>query len=228
MVNPAGIILSPRATYAALAGRPRALGALAIFLAIAMSGSFIFMSTRVGQEAVIDQQVRTLESFGRQIPDAAYERMEAMAPYVRYFSAASILVTFPVATIVSAGILIAVFNGALGGTATFKQVYAVVTHSLMVLALQQLFVYPLDYAKQSLSNPTNLGIFLPFLDEASFPARLLGSIDLFVIWWIVNLAIGVGVLYTRRTAPIATTMLGFYVAIAAVVAAARTVLSSGA
>ena len=30
------------------------------------------------------------------------------------------------------------------------------------------------------------------LDETSFLARLLGWIDLFWIWWIVNLAIGVG------------------------------------
>ncbi len=228
MVNPARILVSPRAAYAAVAERPRALGALALFLAIAISAAFAFMSTTVGQEALLDQQIRALESFGRQIPDAAYERMEAMVGYARYISAGGILVFTPVGTLVVAGIVIAVFNAALGGTATFKQVYAVVTHSLMVLALQQLFVYPLDYAKQSLSNPTNLGIFLPFLDEASFPARLLGSIDLFLIWWILNLSIGLGVLYKRRTTPIAISLLGVYVAIAVVVSAVRAVLSSGA
>ena len=68
----------------------------------------------------------------------------------------------------------------LGGNATIKQVYAVVVHSLTVLALQQLLVYPLDYAEQSLSSPTNLAVFLPFLDEGSFTARLFGAVDLFL------------------------------------------------
>jgi hypothetical protein len=39
---------------------------------------------------------------------------------------------------------------------------------------------------------TNLAVFFPFLDENSFPARLLGSIDLSLIWWIVSLPIGLG------------------------------------
>ena len=50
-----------------------------------------------------------------------------------------------------------------------------------------------------MSSPTNLAVFLPFLDESSFLARLLGSIDLFFIWWMLSLAIGLGVLY--RSAP---------------------------
>jgi hypothetical protein len=107
-----------------------------------------------------------------------------------------------------------VFNAALGGDATFKQVYAVVAHSGILIAVQQLFTLPLDYARETMSSPTNLAVFLPFLDEGSFFARLLGSIDLFRIWWIVNLAIGMAVLYKRRTAPIATTMLVLYAAIA--------------
>ena len=68
-------------------------------------------------------------------------------------------------------------------------------------------------------------VFLPFLDEESFAARLLGSIDLFVIWWAINLAIGLGVLYRKRTAPIATTLLIIYVAIGLIIAAVKTALA---
>ena len=56
-------------------------------------------------------------------------------------------------------------------------------------------------------------------------ARFLGAIDLFLLWWVVNLAIGLGVLYKRRTGPIATGMLITFVAIALVVAAVRAALS---
>ena len=90
---------------------------------------------------------------------------------------------------------------------------------------QQLFVYPLDYARASLSSPTNLGVFMPFLDENTFFARLIGAIDLFLIWWLVNLAIGLGVLYKRRTGPIATGFLSVYLVIALVIAAIKTALA---
>ncbi len=95
----------------------------------------------------------------------------------------------------------------------------------VVSLAQQLFVYPLDYARGSLSSPTNLGVFLPFLDETTFPARLLGAIDLFLIWWLVNLAIGLGVLYKRRTGPIATGFLSVYLVIALIIAAIRTAVA---
>ena len=39
-------------------------------------------------------------------------------------------------------------------------------------------------------------------------------IDLFVVWWVIVLAIGLGVLYRRRTQPIAMTLFGVYAVIA--------------
>ena len=68
-------------------------------------------------------------------------------------------------------------------------------------------------------------MFFPFLDENSFAARMLGSIDLFLIWWMVSLAIGLGVLYRRRTGPIATTLLVVYVTIGLIIAAVKTASS---
>ena len=110
----------------------------------------------------------------------------------------------------------------LGGDATFKQVFAVVCHSAVVLAALSLFTTPLSYARETLSSATNLGIFLPFLDESSFLARLLGAIDLIFIWWMLSLAIGLGVLYRRRTGPIAITMFAVYVVIGMIIAAIKT------
>ena len=125
--------------------------------------------------------------------------------------------------LVVAGISFAVFNAMLGGDATFKQVFAIVCHSGAVLAALSFFTTPLAYVRESLSSATNLAIFLPFLDDSSFLARMLGSIDLIFIWWILSLAIGLGVLYRKRTAPIAITMLAVYAAIGVIIAAIKTV-----
>ena len=71
-----GVLLAPRATYADVAARPRWLGVLAVVLLVMATGSIIFFSTDVGKEALLDQQERTMESFGIKLPDEAYQRME--------------------------------------------------------------------------------------------------------------------------------------------------------
>ena len=117
------------------------------------------------------------------------------------------------------GILFAVFNAALGGTSTFKQLFAVFVHSTAVTVVQQLFVTPLNYVRESATSATNLAVFLPMLDESSFLAKLLGTIDLFIVWWVVVLAIGLGVLFKRKTGPIAAGLFIVYGVIAVIVAA---------
>ena len=97
------------------------------------------------------------------------------------------------------------------------------------MALQQLFMMPLNYVREHRCRvATSLAVFLPLLDETSFLARFLGSIDLFRIWWLVNLAIGLGVLYKRsERARSRRRCSALYVVIALVVAAVRR-RSSGA
>jgi hypothetical protein len=64
-----------------------------------------------------------------------------------------------------------------------------------------------------MSSATNLAVFLPMIDEQSFLGRLLGMVDLFIIWWVVTLAIGLGVLYRRKTGPIAIGLFAVYLVI---------------
>src|SRR4051812_45386719 len=64
-----GVVTSPRATYADIAARPRWLGVLLVVLATTIASSSWLLSTSVGQRAVIDQQLQTLEGFGRTVSD---------------------------------------------------------------------------------------------------------------------------------------------------------------
>ena len=220
-----GVLLAPRATYADVTVRPQPLGTLFLVLAVIVAADATFFSTDSGRQALLDRQVRTLESFGRQVSDAQYQRFEQMLGSAPFFISAAQIVVIPAAALVLSGLLLAVFNGPFEGHARFSQVFSVVVHSGAVMACQQLVTIPLNYARESLSSPTNLTVFLPFLDESSFPARLLGSIDVFVIWWTISLAIGLGVLYRRRTAPIAWSLFAVYATAAAALAAVKSALS---
>lgn len=215
-----GVLISPRETYTAVAASPRWFGVLAVILVVMVTAQGVFLSTEVGKEALLDIQVRTLESFGVNISDQMYTQMESRLAYAPYTGAVQQLIFIPLACALVAGLLVGVFTMLLGGSGTFKQVYSIVVHSGVVTAVQALFNMPLSYARGEFAS-ANLAVFVPMLDEMSFVTRFLGAIDLFLIWWSVNLAIGVGVLYKRKTGGIATSLIGVYVLIALVLALVR-------
>jgi hypothetical protein len=223
-----GVIFSPQATYARIVAQPRWLGALALVTVAISLITFLFLSTEAGQTAWLDQQVRQAENFGSPLDEKAYQGLESFAPNVRYVGAGFTLVIVPIMTVVIAGILLAIFNALLGGSASFKQVAAVLSHAGAVSLVQQLFIAPLNYARESMSSATNLGVFVPFLDESNIISRFLGTIDLFIVWWLIVVAIGLGVLYRRKTAPIFWSFMGVYVVIALVIALVMRGASGGA
>ena len=223
----AGILFAPRATYAAVAARPRWLGIFLTVYIITASAATALMSTEVGRNALLDRQIAQQESFGRKMTQEQIDRLEKFSVYFVYATPVLQFAGLALGGLVISGLAFAVFNAILGGDATFKQVLAIVTHSGVVLAVLSLFTTPLSYARESLASTTNLAVFLPFLDESSFAARFLGSLDLIVIWWMVSLAIGLGVLYRKRTGPIAIAMLAVYVAIGVIIAAVKSI-STGA
>jgi hypothetical protein len=215
-----GVIFSPRAAYAAVAARARALGALSVVVVVRAAGQFAFLSTEFGKQLALDQQVRSMESFGLTVTDEMYTQLEGRMEVARYINAASMLVIIPLINAIVAGLLMVIFTMLLGGAATFKHVNAVAAHAGVIPLLQQLFGLPLSYASGQVAG-ANLGIFVPMLEETSFLALFLGAIDLFLVWWAISLAIGIGVLYRRPTGPVATGLLGLYVLIALVLALIR-------
>lgn len=217
-----GVIFSPGETYQSIAAHPRVLGVLALTTILMAAAVFIFLSTDVGQNASLDQQIQVLESLRINFPDEVYDQLEARAPRARYYAGGSLLVMSPIICAVVAGIMLLIFNVVMGSDATFKQAYAIVAHSQVLLVVQQMFILPLNYVRETMASGTTLAVFVPMLNEKMFLVRFLGWIDLFRIWWLVSLAIGAAMLYKRKSGPIAWTLIGLYVLFALVVAAGLT------
>src|SRR5688572_7352243 len=72
-----GVPLTPYHTYAAVAERPKWFGALAVGLLVTIACQTWFLSTDVGKELTVDQQVRAMEAFGVQVSDEMYAQMES-------------------------------------------------------------------------------------------------------------------------------------------------------
>jgi Yip1 domain len=224
-----GVIFSPRATFERIVARPRWFGALAVVIGLIALGQFALLSTENGQQAVVDQQVERAQRWGRTVSDEEYANYEKIAPYNRFIVPIAIMIFVPVVSFTVSGILLGVFNALLGGNATYKQVLAVHAHSGATSVASALFTLPLNYLRSSMSSPSNLGVFAQaFFDDTSFPALFLGMIDLFIAWWLLVNAIGLAVLYERRTAPIFWSLFGVYMAIALIVAVVIRSFSGGA
>jgi hypothetical protein len=213
------IITAPRATYESVVAHPKWFGMLAtvaVVLALLIGG---FHLTKVGQEAWLDAALNS--PFSGQVSDQQIQGMEKMAPFIGYITVAYMLVVMPIFMVIISGILFAIFNAAMGGNATFKQVFTVCVHAGPIGVLSQLFTVPLNYFRGTMTSATTLAVLLPMLDDKSFLAKLLGMIDLFLIWQVIVLSMGLAVLYRRRTQPIATALLVVYAIIAVIVAFVR-------
>lgn len=223
-----GVITSPRPTMEAVVARPKWL-AMAILVTLVTAGlTGWFQSTEVGRQATLDESVRKIEAFGMTVSDQMHEQMRKgiMEPSLarQAFSVAMMVALPAVFWAAIAGMAMVVFGALMGGSGSFKQAFAVVVHSSVISTIGVLVVTPLNYARESLSSATNLAVLLPFLPEGSFLARLFGMVDVFTVWWVAVLAIGVAVAFQKRTRTVAFVLFGIYAVIAigfAAVMAAR-------
>lgn len=213
-----GVITSPADTFRSVAATPKWLGVLLITTLCVAFFSALPMTTDAGRQAAIDQQEHQMQSFGIQVNDQMHDQMERGAARMPYVTGVSILFVAPIIALILTGILFAIFNAALGGEASFKQVFAIYVHSGVVSALAMVFTGVINYLRGGTGGVANLGVLLPMVSDTSFVGRLLGMIDIFTLWWVFVLAIGLGVLYRRRTQPIAISFLGVYAVVAVVIA----------
>ena len=216
------VFFAPGTAYEAVAARPRVLGVMAVCILVMMAAQFMFLSTEVGQTAALNQQLDAMKAFGINVTDEMVRQMESRMAYAPVTGSLSLLVFVPVVGAVVAGLLLAIFTVISGGGATFKQVYAIVAHSYVIGALQLLFTLPIAYAREELVSPSRLSVFFPMLEDTGFIYNLLNTIDLFHIWSVINLSIGMAVLYKRRTGGAAFVLFALYAVIVLIVAIVRT------
>jgi hypothetical protein len=194
----------------AVAASPRWIGILAV-LTIATAGSRIAVfETRVGRLALVDEWERTALAFGQEVDDTRYAQLQELSTHAVAYGLGTALLTGPALTLGVAAAVFLVFGAADRTRASFAQVCAVVVYASVPLALRQIVAAASTYVNESTVSATSIATWWPTLNEASATARFVGALDVLVIWWVVLLAIGIGVLYQRSARRLAVTFLGAY------------------
>ena len=214
------MVRAPRATLQVAIAAPRSLDLALLIVVVAAILNAGFLMTHVGRLAALDQQVRQLESFGVEITDARYEELKQLVPYRPAISAATVIIGWPIAWL-GIAVLIHMLRRHASHGVTYAQVLAVVVHASAILAVRVLVEAPLNYARESLGGATSLATLLPAFSESTLLARFLGAIDIFIVWWVIVLAMGLALLYRSRTVTIAQWLFGAYAAAAAALAVAQ-------
>jgi hypothetical protein len=224
-----GVITSPGETFRAVAVAPRPVGIMFVVCVVIGLATAVPQFTAHGRQAALDLQVQQTERFtGQSVTPEAYARMERAAAYGPYITMASVVVFLPVAALFFAAIYWVMLNGLFGGTAAYKQVLGVVTHSSVIGALGALAAAPIQYLSEtpSLTGPFTLGALAPMLPAGNLFAALLASINFFTLWQVVVTAIGLAVLARRRATGIALTLIGCYLVLALGIAAVSSSFTS--
>jgi hypothetical protein len=221
-----GVVRAPRAMFERLAVNPRWADVLVVTFLVTALSSALLLKTETGRLALLDQWERTALAFGQTVGDSEYVALAEASKNGATYAVASALASGPLLAVALAAILIGLFRRGVGGNVTFRHVLAVVTHSGVILMLRQVIAAPIVYVRETLASPTTFTMFFSTLDEGSPLARFFGSVDLFVIWWVVLVAIGMSVLYRRPARRLALAFMGTYVVLAGVLTIAM-VLTGG-
>jgi Yip1 domain len=217
----AGIVTRPRATLAELVRQPVwAATWLFILILWAICGSWL-LSTDIGQQALVDERVRVIESFGGTVTEPEYAALVAEPPWWVYFTSGGRLLLTPEFTLLIAVAVWAVVRRE-GAPVRFAQALAIVVQSSVVLLIGQLVATPIHYVRESLTSPLNASALLPLMEDGTAPTRFFGVLDVFAVWWAVLLAVGLSALTGRPTrrylVPIALIFAAFAMVMAIVLA----------
>ena len=180
--------------------------------------------TRVGRLALVDEWERTALAFGQEVDDARYAELRKLSTHAVAYGIGTALLYGPVLTLAIASGVFLLFGSADQPKASFTQVCAIVAYASVPLALRQIVASVSTYVSESTASATSIGAWWPTLSEASATARFAGALDVFVIWWVILLAVGIGVLYQRNARRLAVTFLGAYAGLALLLAGTMAVL----
>jgi hypothetical protein len=141
---------------------------------------------------------------------------ETMANIGRYTTPIGVFVGTFLSAFVLAGVLKLVFGVMMKGEATFAQYRAVAAHAALISALGAIVTLPVWIATGDMTTQLSAGLLAPELPKGML-STLLNSLNVFYIWWLAVIAVGVSVVNRGISVVTAGAVLfGIYFAIAAV------------
>jgi hypothetical protein len=189
------VFFEPRKVFESLNVKPTWIVPIIIIALLAVS--FFYFTFPY----LMDQQVQRIldnENIPEQAKASIIERIEEQTQpplWQMAIAPVGVLVSF----IVVAAVLFFAFNVLLGGDSTFRRVLSAYCYSSLVAIPASIVKFPLVMAKGNINVQTSLALILSPDKQGSFIYSVLSSFDIFTIWQVLLLSIGLGVMYKFTT-----------------------------
>lgn len=112
-----------------------------------------------------------------------------------------------VALVVVTAVLFLLFNVLLGGDSTFRRVFSVYCYSNLIAIPAMIVKFPLIMTKRTLDIQTSLAVLLSPDSKGTFVHSVLSSFDIFTIWQVILVSLGLGVMYKYSTQKVLTAVV---------------------
>ena len=191
----AGILFEPGKTFEDIARRPSWIVPMVLVIAVVLVMLALF-SQRVGWERAIRQQFQTNPRMAQMAPEQREQAMQMQLRFAPVVSYVGVILGVPIVDLIWAGVLLGIVKGIMAAQVRFKQVFSVVTWAGMpglistVLTIIVMFLKnPDDF---NLQNPLvfNPGALMDPLTTSKFLYSIATSLDLFMIWMLVLIGLG--------------------------------------
>jgi len=194
------LVTSPSETAQRLASTPQPLTFLLATSSTMVAAQLALLSTAVGQQALVDQWVQRTESFGGAVDDRLYAKFEWLGRHAPLYG-----VTIAILLGIVLPLTVAALIRLLGPRrASWSGAITLAAYANVALVVRDVVAVPVGLVRESLASPLTLGTLLPMSDAASPLAMFLWTVDVFVLWWLVLVALGAAALTGQRPQALVT------------------------
>jgi hypothetical protein len=211
-----GIFVSPRETFADIARRPDFIAPLIVLILTAIAVSEVVLA-KIDMARIVRMQLEQSGRASSMSPEQAQQAIEQGARIGTIVGHFGFLFAV-IGLLIAAGIGLLVVNAIFGGKANFRTVFSVTCYSNLVSVLGAVIVAlvvlfgDVEHFNPQSPTPTNLGFFLSPTDTPRPLLSLASSFDIFTLWTIILLGIGLSEATARKvkTASVTLTLFGIW------------------
>jgi len=196
------VFVNPQKTFQAVKVKPAWIVPALIFVVIMGLFGYIQMTNPGLVQAAKDLAMQKME--GKNLTPEQIDAAMAMADKFRAFTPIqNAIMPLLFFLFIGAGIWLFVGNTLLAGKATYGQMLGVTAYTLLVTGLGTLIKLPIVLAKGDLFVHFSLATFMPDSARETFLYKfLMSATDLFNLWTIALLSIGIAVVCDLKTSKV--------------------------
>ena len=205
----ANIYFSPKKTFEAVKARP--YWVVPMVLLVLLGTGFYFWTSGARMNDTLEK-MRKNENIMAMPTEQRQEIFDRVESQFKSPLWGSVGVLFGIAYFfIAAGILFFVGNIIMGGEARFAQVLGAFVYTGFIGVPEMLVQGLLATAKGSLNTALSLAAFFPADQSETFGYRLINGFDIFSIWFVSVLIIGLATVYNFKAGKVAAWILPLWV-----------------